>query len=224
MKNILMIAAVMLAFSFSTLQKKQKVVFFGDSITQAGVDSGGYITLLRKMLDNGSTKGSYDLVGAGIGGNKVYDLYLRMEEDVLAQNPDIVIVWVGVNDVWHKQSFGTGTDADKFEKFYNAIIKKLKAKNIKVQICTPAAIGERTDFSNQLDGDLNKYSSIIRQIGKNNDVPVIDLRKAFLDYNVKNNPNNKDRDILTSDGVHLNPAGNQFVADKMFEALTGKRP
>lgn len=222
MKNVLLIALMTLAVSFTMIQKKQKVVFFGDSITQAGVEPGGYITVLREMLEKKGMKDSYELVGAGIGGNKVYDLYLRMEEDVLAKNPDIVIIWVGVNDVWHKQSFGTGTDADKFEKFYKAIIKKLKDKNIKVMICTPAAIGEKTDFSNQLDGDLNKYSSIIRQIGASENVPVIDLRKAFLEYNLVHNKENKDRDVLTSDGVHLNKVGNQFVADKMFQALGGQ--
>jgi isoamyl acetate esterase len=224
MKNVIMVTLIVVASAFTLVQKKQKVVFFGDSITQAGVDAGGYITVLRDLLDKKGMKDSYELVGAGIGGNKVYDLYLRMEDDVLAKNPDMVVIWVGVNDVWHKQSFGTGTDADKFERFYRAIIKKLKDRNIKVMICTPAAIGEKTDFSNQLDGDLNKYSSIIRQVGASMQVPVIDLRKEFLQYNLANNKENKDRDVLTSDGVHLNQAGNQFVADKMYEALTGKRP
>ena len=134
MRNVLLIAVVVIAASFSMVQKKQKVVFFGDSITQAGVDSGGYITVLRQLLEKKGLKDSYELVGSGIGGNKVYDLYLRMEEDVLAKNPDIVIIWVGVNDVWHKRTFGTGTDADKFEKFYHAIIKKLTDRNIKVMI------------------------------------------------------------------------------------------
>jgi hypothetical protein len=55
-----------------------------------------------------------------------------------------------------------GTDADKFEKFYQAIIDKLKAKNIKIILSTPAAIGEKTDFSNPQDGDMNEYSNIIR--------------------------------------------------------------
>jgi len=219
MKNVLLIALMVVAASFTITQKKQKVIFFGDSLTQAGVDSGGYITVLR---DKKGINDNYELVGSGIGGNKIYDLYLRMDEDVLAKNPDIVVIWVGVNDVWHKQSFGTGTDADKFEKFYLAIIRKLKEKNIKVMICTPASIGEKTDFSNQLDGDLNKYSSIIRKIGDTAKVPVIDFRKAFLEYDLLNNKENKDRGVLTSDGVHLNLAGNQFVADKMYAALTAK--
>jgi lysophospholipase L1-like esterase len=48
---------------------------------------------------------------------------------VLSKNPDIVVIYIGVNDVWHKRSTGTGTDADKFEKFYKALIAKIQAKN-----------------------------------------------------------------------------------------------
>ena len=201
-----------------TIAKPTRVVFFGDSITQAGVNPGGYIDRLKKMLP----AEQFELMGAGIGGNKIYDLFLRMDEDVLAKQPDVVIVWVGVNDVWHKSSFGTGTDPDKFVKFYEAVVKKLQAANAKVMLCTPAAIGEKTDFSNQQDGDLNQYSQLIRDLAKRRNLQVIDLRKAFLEYNLKNNPDNKEKGILTTDRVHLNEAGNQLVAEQMQKALTGK--
>lgn len=223
MKRMLIaIAMLSVLSSYTLLQKKQKVVFFGDSITQAGVKEKGYITVLGNLLTEKGLAAGYELIGAGIGGNKVYDLYLRMEEDVLAKNPDVVVIWVGVNDVWHKQSSGTGTDADKFEKFYTAIIRKLQAKNIKVILCTPAAIGERTDFSNQLDGDLNRYSGIIRNLAQKNGLGLVDLRKSFLEYNLRNNPENKESGILTTDRVHLNDQGNAFVAQEMLKALTAK--
>jgi isoamyl acetate esterase len=218
MNKLFSLPLVLLLLNFMP-QKKTKVIFFGDSITQAGVQPYGYITRIDSMSKTGTKTGQYDFVGAGIGGNKAYDLYLRMEEDVLAKNPDVVVIYVGVNDVWHKASSGTGTDADKFEKFYQAIINKLKAKNIKVIVCTPAAIGERTDFSNQQDGDLNNYSNIIRSIAAKNNLSLVDLRKAFLDYNLKNNPGNKESGILTTDRVHLNAAGNQLVADEMWRVI-----
>jgi len=211
---------VLLMTSFVT-QKKARVIFFGDSITQAGVQSGGYIVRIDSMCKMEGAGDNYEFIGAGIGGNKVYDLYLRMESDVLAKNPDVVIVYIGVNDVWHKSSSGTGTDADKFEKFYQAIIDKLKAKNIKIILSTPAAIGEKTDFSNPQDGDMNEYSNIIRRIASKNSLALVDLRKAFLDYNLKNNPDNKDRGILTTDRVHLNAKGNQLVADEMWKVIKG---
>ena len=203
----------LLAFHAAT---PTRVVFFGDSITQAGVQPGGYIDRLRKLVP----ASQYELIGAGIGGNKIYDLFLRMDEDVLAKKPDVVVIWVGVNDVWHKSSFGTGTDPDKFVKFYDAVITKLQAANAKVMLCTPAAIGEKTDFSNQQDGDLNQYSQLIRDLAKRRNLPLIDLRRAFLDYNLKNNPDNKEKGILTTDRVHLNEAGNQLLAEQMQKALT----
>jgi len=202
------------------MQKKKKIIFFGDSITELGVKPRGYIVKLDSMLEKMNLKNNYDLVGSGFSGNKIYDLYLRLEDDVLSKTPDVVVIFIGVNDVWHKRSLGTGTDADKFERFYNAVLKKLAEKNIKVIICTPAAIGERTDLTNELDGDLNKYSNIIRSIAAKNNLPLIDFRKIFLEYNLKNNPENKDRGILTRDGVHLSDRGNQLVADEMWKMIS----
>ncbi len=205
-------------FSFHPFKPK-KVVFFGDSITQAGVGPGGYITMMKEILEKAGKGADYELIGAGIGGNKIYDLYLRYEEDVLAKNPDVVVIFVGVNDVWHKAGAGTGTDADKFTKFYTTLVKKLQDKGISVILCTPAAIGERTDFSNQQDGDLNYYAGIIRKLAGELNCKLIDLRKEFLAYNLANNPENKDRGILTTDRVHLNEKGNRFVAELMLKGL-----
>jgi lysophospholipase L1-like esterase len=169
-------------------------------------------------LQKRNLSSKYELIGAGVGGNKVYDLYLRMEEDVLAKNPDVVVVWVGVNDVWHKTS-GIGTDPEKFQRFYEAIIKKLQAKNIKVILTTPAAIGERTDNTNQQDGDLNLYSNIIRKLAKDFNCSLVDLRKEFIEYNIKNNTENKESGILTTDRVHLTDTGNKLVAEKMLDVI-----
>jgi lysophospholipase L1-like esterase len=219
MKKLLAILFTLSMLAFMPKQKKQRIVFFGDSITQMGANPGGYIMRIDSMCNVEGKKADYEFIGAGIGGNKVYDLYLRMEEDVLSKNPDMVFIYVGVNDVWHKATSGTGTDADKFEKFYTAIIKKLRDKNIKVVLCTPATIGERNDFSNQQDGDLNQYSKIIRDLATKNNLPLVDLRKIFLAYNLINNPENKAKGILTTDGVHLNAKGNQLVADEMWKVI-----
>jgi lysophospholipase L1-like esterase len=222
MKKIIIVLAALSVtiFSFTKMQTKKKILFFGDSITQQGAGTNGYIKKFDSLLNQKGLSANYETIGAGVSGNKVYDLYLRMDDDVLAKNPDAVVIFIGVNDVWHKRTAGTGTDADKFEKFYNAIIKKLKAKNITVYLCTPAAIGEKNDFTNPLESELNNYSAIIRKIARDNNCPIIDLRQAFTDYVKANNADNKDRGILTTDGVHLNVAGNIFVAQKMFDVLS----
>lgn len=199
--------------------KKKKIVFFGDSITEAGVNKGGYIDVLNQEILKQGIADKYELVGAGVSGNKIYDLYLRLEKDVLEKHPDVVVIWVGVNDVWHKADFGTGTDYDKYGKFYDAVVKKIQATGAKVVVVTPAAIGERTDYSNSQDGDLNLYSNWIRQYAADNHLGLVDLRKSFHEYSVANNPKNEERGILTTDRVHLNAKGNAFVAEEMWKGI-----
>lgn len=203
-----------------SFQKPKRVIFFGDSITQAAVNPMGFITKIGEAIDKKGLKSQYELIGAGIGGNKVYDLYLRLDNDVLAKDPNLVIIYIGVNDVWHKATSGTGTDPDKFLRFYEALIKKLQDKKCSIILCTPAVIGEKNDFTNQQDGDMNKYAAMIRGLATKNNLPLCDLRKAFLEYDLANNPENKESGILTSDRVHLNEKGNQLVADLLLPMIT----
>jgi len=193
----------------------KRIIFFGDSITQAGVKPNGFITQLENKLKSPD----YELIGAGIGGNKVYDLYLRIEEDVLQKNPDVVVIYVGINDVWHKQSKGTGTDYDKFIQFYQKIISKITDGGSKVILCTPSLIGEKKSGENELDADLDKFADAIRELAKKNNLPLCDLRTLFTDYEKTHNKSNLDKNILTTDGVHLNDLGNKLVADNLLPFL-----
>jgi lysophospholipase L1-like esterase len=211
--------AILLSASSFFQPPRKKVIFFGDSITEAAVKPGGYIQLMDSLIAAGNKSSQYELVGAGISGNKIYDLYLRIEDDVIKQRPDIVVIYVGVNDVWHKASSGTGTDYSKFGRFYEAVVNKLQAAGAKVIVCTPAVIGERTDHSNQQDGDLNLYSQWLRTFCVNRQLPLVDLRNIFIRYNLENNPQNKESGILTTDRVHLNAAGNLLVATSLWKAV-----
>jgi len=210
-RTTLLLSVCLLVLTSMTFKPK-RIIFFGDSITQQGVAANGYVTLIKKALD--STK--YTVLGAGIGGNKVYDLYLRLEDDVLNKKPDLVVIYVGINDVWHKQSSHTGTDYDKYLKFYQALINKIQAAGSKVVLVTPSVVGEKKDGTNELDADLNKYAAGIRELATKNNLPVCDLRKIFADYEAKNNPQDLEKGILTTDRVHLNETGNKLVADQLL--------
>ncbi|MDQ0641587.1 lysophospholipase L1-like esterase [Pedobacter sp. W3I1] len=211
LKTSILLSFCLIAFTSMTFKPK-RIIFFGDSITQQGLSKNGYVTLIKKSLD--STK--YDVIGAGIGGNKVYDLYLRLEDDVLNKKPDLVVIYVGINDVWHKQSSHTGTDYDKYLKFYQALINKIQGVGSKVVLVTPSVVGEKKDGTNELDADLNKYAEGIRTLAAKNNLPVCDLRKVFTEYEAKNNPEDKEKGILTVDRVHLNETGNKLVADQLL--------
>ena len=220
MKKFLLIPFSLILFSMGIV-KKTRIVFFGDSITQMGANKGGYIDRIQNAVNDKGLQEKYELIGKGVGGNKVYDLYLRMEEDVLAKKPSVVLIYVGINDVWHKTS-GIGTDIEKYERFYIAIIKKLQAKKIKVVVCTPTVIGEKKGNANPQDDDLDKYSDVIRRLATTYNCILVDLNAAFANYEEKNNPDNKESGILTTDRVHLNDKGNQLVADEVMKALSIK--
>src|SRR5882762_1208713 len=77
---------------------------------RSGRQARWYIVKIGERATAEKLADQYDLVGAGVGGNKVYDLYLRMDDDVMAKDPDIVFIYIGVNDVRHKREYFTATD------------------------------------------------------------------------------------------------------------------
>lgn len=90
-------------------------------------------------------------------------------------------------------------------------------------LCTPSVIGEKKDGGNHFDNMLDQYSDLSRKVAAENEVPLVDLRKAFVEWLKQNNPNNADKGLLTGDTVHLNKAGNALVAEKILAGLGGNK-
>ncbi len=206
------------------LAKGDKIVFLGDSITAGGGGPAGYITLVKNTLAQECKDLGIEVFNAGISGNKVPNLQARLDKDVLAKKPTIVVIYIGINDVWHwrkdaKGEMTGGTTKEKFEEGLKDLITCIKAAGARVILCTPSTIGEKPDGSNDRDKMLEEYSDISRKVAADTGVQMNDLRKAFMAYEKENNKENKPKGILTGDGVHLNPAGNKFVAGLMLQAL-----
>jgi hypothetical protein len=91
-----------------------------------------------------------------------------------------------------------------------------------VVVCTPSVIGERTDGSNQFDEMLDQYAAISRKVAAELSCQLVDLRKRFIEHLKKHNAENAERGVLTTDGVHLNAAGNRFAADSIIAVLCGQ--
>lgn len=202
------------------VKKGDRIVFLGDSITQAGAEPKGYVSLVRDSLDKNQKNLGITVIGAGISGNKVPDLEKRLDRDVLALKPTKVIIYIGINDVWHGQDDpARGTLPDRFESGLAGIVERIRKAGAEVILATPSVIGEKSDGTNKLDSKLDQYSKITRKIAKEKNLGLCDLRKAFIDHLITANPKNKDAGILTSDTVHLNEEGNRFVAAVMLKSL-----
>jgi lysophospholipase L1-like esterase len=211
--------AVMILMSINHKKKKKRIVFFGDSITEQGDQRIGFISIIKDFIRAKDEEEKYDVFGAGIGGNKVADLLQRVDKDVLARGADVVVIFVGVNDAWHKRLIGRITPYDEFERDYKALIKKLTEAEIKIIVCTPAVIGEKARGTNELDEELENYCAIIHSIAEDDKLTLVDLRKSFLAYNIENNSEDRGAHILTMDGVHLNDKGNELVAREIWNVL-----
>ena len=218
-KVILSLGIILTAMSSFTAGNAKRVIFFGDSITQQGTADNGYISVMRRLLDSTGRSYQYDLIGAGIGGNKIYDLLFRVDDDVIAKKPDIVYIFIGVNDVWAKSTAHTGTDPDRFDRFYDALVTKLQKAGATVVICTPLCLGEHKKHANPDDADMDRYAQMAREVAYRHQALVCDLRALFYTYNESHNTGNKRTGILTTDGVHLNDDGNIFVATEMLKVL-----
>ena len=209
-----------------------KVIFLGDSITQAAESEEGegtykgFITSLRENVSQ-----EVELINKGIGGNKVSDLLLRYNDDVLKLKPNIVFIYIGINDVWHKYDWGTGSDIDIYEKGLRKIITDIKAVGAKIILCTPTVIGENNgefklnnnfkdiDTMEIMNKDLDAFSDVVRNLSSEFNTGLLDLRKKFKEYISENNDQNMPKGVLTSDGVHLNNEGNKLIADEMIKFL-----
>lgn len=209
-----------------------KVVFLGDSITEAGESiegEGTYKGFITSLRENVSQE--VELINKGIGGDKVSDLLLRYNDDVLKLKPNIVFIYIGINDVWHKYDWGTGSDIDIYEKGLRKIITDIKAVGAKIILCTPTVIGENNgefklnnnfkyiDTMEIMNKDLDAFSDVVRNLSSEFNTDLLDLRKKFMEYISENNDQNMSKGVLTSDGVHLNNEGNKLIADEMIKFL-----
>lgn len=205
-------------FSEQSLKANDRIVFLGDSITQAGVKPEGYVTLTGNAITKAFPDLNVQVIGAGISGHKVPNCQKRLQRDVLDKNPTIVLIYIGINDVWHSAK-GRGTSKEDFESGLKDMIAKINAVGARVILCTPTVIGEKTDGSNPLDTMLGEYSDISRKVAKDTSAQLLDLNQKFMDYLKENNPENKAKGILTSDTVHLNKNGNSYLSRLVLEAL-----
>ena len=189
----------------------QKIAFMGDSITQAGAGPKGYVTLVMRGLEANGVKAIS--IPAGISGHKSNDMLGRLERDVLSKKPDWMTLSCGVNDVWHGAN---GVALDQYQKNIVQIVDRCQAAGVKVVILTSTMIGE--DQPNPNNQKLVAYNEFLRELAKEKKCLLADLNADMQAAIAKVGPDKKGN-LLTSDGVHMNPAGNVMMASGVLKAV-----
>jgi lysophospholipase L1-like esterase len=87
------------------LKAADRIIFFGDSLTNlAGEEkpkehvSKGYVRIVRETLQAKHKDKNIEVDWVATGGHTVPDLLKRVEKDVIAKKPTIVVIQIGCND------------------------------------------------------------------------------------------------------------------------------
>ena len=200
---------------FSSQEKRKlNIVAFGDSITEGktGVapEDNWLLKLGRKLGPQ------YKLFNAGVGGNSAREAMARYEKDVLACNPDIVLIEFGGNN--HDPS-PARKSRRVTDKEFSSLLEKFKAglpANCKVVMITfPPIIDEQHVYfkrvpGGKVDSELQSQRQIVRDFAQKNGYPLLDLYKLIYPNRYK---------LILHDGVHLSPAGHSFFAEEVEKCL-----
>jgi lysophospholipase L1-like esterase len=194
------------------LNSGDRIIFFGDSLTVLAMEDPnvpegkGYVPLVRAALKDREV----DVDAVATGGHKVTDLLKRVDQDVLSKKPTIVVIQIGVNDAT------AGVTPELFKSQLEELIGKLEQGGARVIQCTCTCRTEGYDPENAMDKKLDGFAEAARAIAKQKQLLLVDLRRAFIDYWKRNNPENKPKGFLTYDGNHWTETGHQFVAEQML--------
>ncbi len=195
----------------------QKILFFGDSITDVGRNrqddtslGSGYALIVSSRLGF-EYPGKYEFLNRGISGDRVIDLLARIKRDVINHSPDYISILIGVNDVWHEIDLQNGVDAKRFEEYYNTILSQINEAlpETRILILEPYAMhGPATDERFELfRGEVEVRARIAEKIAKKRGLTFIPLQSMLDDAAEQNGTV-----IYTRDGVHPTPAGHELIA------------
>jgi lysophospholipase L1-like esterase len=186
-----------------------KIAFLGDSITDQGwKNPAGYVKLVVNGLD--SAKIRVPPIPAGIGGNIAREMKDRLQKDVLDKKPDWLLLSCGINDVWHLQEHKEGFG--QYKRNVTDLVEKALNAKVKVMILTTTVIGE--GLNEPHNQTLVKYNQFLRALAREKHCVLADVDADF-----RAALRSGRRDPITSDGVHLNPHGDQIVASGILRAF-----
>lgn len=174
------------------LQKGQKLLFIGDSITDCerakpageglfGALGRGYVSLADALLQAVYPELGIRVVNQGISGNNVVDLQARWQEDVLDHNPDWLSIMIGTNDVWRQYDTPFIKEwhvyADKYEATLRALVERTKPKVSNLVLMTPFYL--ESNEQDAMRRTMDEYGAIVKRIAEESGALFVDTQAAF---------------------------------------------
>lgn len=166
-----------------------RVVCFGDSLTRGyGATHGmNYPARLEEMT-------GIEIINSGVSGNTTAGGLARLEEDVLAFEPDVVLITLGGNDLKNR------VNVDTARANLTRIIQRIQAAGAMVVL-------GGIDIPLYGKGYLKMYESLARQTGS---VLIPNILEDIFGNSE-----------LMSDSIHPNDKGYEIMAGYFYKALDG---
>lgn len=190
------------------------IVTFGSSSTQgvgASSRAASYpaqlAALLRKSMPGGR---NVAVMNRGIGGDDAEDMTMRLQKDVIASRPHLVIWQTGSNDPM------THNPLPKFERETREGIAAMQASGIEVMLMEPqwAPALERIAVA-------NAYRDVVRKVGADMRVVVIrrsDLMRGWIKSRLMTQA-----EMMSPDGLHMGDKGYAALARSVADEVTRTR-
>ncbi|SBT44309.1 SGNH/GDSL hydrolase family protein [Micromonospora narathiwatensis] len=196
-----------------------RVLFIGDSITDAGRDRSrgddlgtGYAMMAGAWFTARHPAHRAGFVNRGVSGDRVRDLRARWEGDCLALAPQVVSVLIGINDTWRRYSEDDPTSAADFARDYRHILESTRRLGARIVLIEPFVI-PLDDAKRTWREDLDAKVDVVRRLAAEYDATLVAVDELFRSADV-------DDRVWTNDGVHLTPFGHALLAQQWLRAVT----
>ncbi|MDP7976405.1 MAG: SGNH/GDSL hydrolase family protein [TACK group archaeon] len=197
-----------------------KIVFTGDSITDAGRMGqfyplgNGYVKFFAELLASAYPELSVQIFNTGISGNTVKDLKDRWDDDVLSLSPDWLIILIGINDLNRYLDGVTELSPESYERTYDELLFAAEKEVRGITLITPFYISRGSYPGTRRDAVLKllpSYTDAVRRLRVKHSTELIDLQADFENLVKKREPT-----AFALEPIHPNEAGHLFMAMKLL--------
>jgi lysophospholipase L1-like esterase len=196
------------------------LVFAGDSITDSGRDrddatslGDGYVALIARAVGDDAT-----VVNKGIGGDRAVDLAARWD-DVLATQPDVLTVYIGVNDMWRRFDNDDPTSAEDFEATVAELLEAAREAGVgRFVLVEPFFVPVSEGQAAWLE-DLDHKRAAVRRLAERFDATLVPLHDSVGAAAAEHGAA-----AIVPDGVHPTAQGAALIADAWLAAYAAAVP